>query len=118
MMMVHAPAPARANQLVDRRVDAYSPPMPAPVKAADVEEQGAARERRRNRRDEIHDERQQEQLLAREAVGELPEERAGRSFGVRVWKARTRCSSSSRVATCDEATVVPATAGWSRGAKC
>ena len=56
-------------------IAAYSPPMPAPVKKRATKKYRArAGERGRDRRDEVQHQRDQEQLLAPEAVGELAEE--------------------------------------------
>ena len=75
---VHEAAHTRRDQLVDggvdRRVLAADPE--AGEEAADREEQEAARESGCDRRHEVDRERDQEQLLAPEAIGQMaPEER-------------------------------------------
>ena len=53
---------------------AYSPPIPAPVRKRATKYHVGDRERGQHRRDRVDAERDQEQLLAAEAVGELAEE--------------------------------------------
>jgi hypothetical protein len=53
---------------------AYSPPMPAPVRNRRRSTTAGHRERRQHGRDGVDAEGDQEQLLAAEAVGQLPEE--------------------------------------------
>ena len=73
-------AHARRDQLVDRRVDGgvLAADAEAGEEAADREEGEAAGEGGGDRRGEVDRERDQEELLAPEAVGQVaPEERAG-----------------------------------------
>ncbi len=73
---VDSPANARGDQLVDRRVDrgVLAPDTGPREEAREVEVPGGERERRRDRRDDVQAECQEEQPLATEPVGELSEE--------------------------------------------
>ena len=73
---VDASAFLRGDQLVDRRVDraVLAANAEPGEEAAHVEPQGREREGRERRRQQIDAERDHEQLLAAEAVGELAEE--------------------------------------------
>ena len=87
---VHAPAHARGDQLVDRRVDGgvLAADAGAGEEARDVEVQRRAGERGRDRGDEVQHERHQEQLLAAEAVGELAEDQRSQAGAGDVDRAR------------------------------
>jgi hypothetical protein len=73
---VHPAAHSRGDQLVDRRVDrrVLAADPGAGEEARDVEVQRRPRERGRHGGDEVQHQRDQEQLLAPEAIGELAEE--------------------------------------------
>ena len=87
---VHAAAHASRDQLVDGRVDrrVLAADAGAGDEAAGVEVEGALRERRRDRRYEVHDEREQEQPLTPESVRELPEEQRAQAGARHVDRSR------------------------------
>jgi hypothetical protein len=72
---IDPPARPGGDELVDGRVDrrVLAADSQAGERPEDPERRGAPRERGRDRRDEVHGERDDEELLAPEAIGEIAE---------------------------------------------